>query len=650
MSRSLLLLAFVLVFGIALSAQEVIYEQSPELSKEETERKIPPKIDDPVYKMVEVKPLKNPEQKVCPPSWWTGMENNELELLIYGPNAGKSSAKIKKKGIRIKKTETVENPNYLFLTIEINDNAEVGHYPIILRKGLKKREYSFYINGQKEWHKEVKGLSQSDLIYLIMPDRFANGDYSNDSFDDMSQSGIDRRRIYYRHGGDIKGIIDNLDYVKNLGATALWLNPVLENDRPFESYHGYAYTNHYEIDKRFGNNELYRTLSKKANEKGIKLIKDVVYNQTGMEHWFIEDLPEHSWLNQQEEFIQTSYRAPTIMDPYAADIDKHRMTDGWFTAFMPDLNHRNPHVANFLTQHTLWWIEYASLEGLRVDTYAYCDAEYMAKWGKRMYEEYPNMSIFGETWVHGPGVQSWFTDNNPKRDKSYLPGVTDFQIYYAINEALSQEQGWTEGIARLYYTLAQDYLYADPTKNVLFLDNHDVSRFLSGIDNNFEKFKSGIVILMTLRGIPMLYYGTEILMDGVTDPDGYVRQDFPGGWKEDSLDYFNLIEMLPEHRTAHDFVRKIASLRKDPSLSAGRFKHFIPEDDVYTYFRYNEEKTWMIMVNTGSEEKNIDLNRFSEMIGDSEQLKDALTGKVVLTDHEIHLTPFQSRIFSIVEN
>lgn len=650
MVRSLLLIVFLLFNGLIINAQEIIYEQSPELTKVEVERKIPPQIDHPVYKMVEVNPLKNPHKKVCPPSWWTGMEKKDVELLIYGPNAGLSKPKIKKKGIRIKKSETVENPNYLFLTIEIDDNAEAGHYPIILRKGIKKREYDFYINGPKKWHNKVQGLTQSDLIYLIMPDRFANGDYSNDSFDDMSQNGIDRRRIYYRHGGDIQGIIDNLDYVKDLGATAIWLNPVLENDRPFESYHGYAYTNHYEVDKRFGDNELYRTLSKKANEKGIKLIKDVVYNQTGMEHWFIKDLPEHSWLNQQKEFIQTSYRAPTLMDPYAADIDKHRMTDGWFTSFMPDLNHRNPHVANFLTQHTLWWIEYASLEGLRVDTYAYCDAAFMAKWGKRLHEEYPNMSIFGETWVHGMGVQSWFTDDNPKRDKSYLPGVTDFQIYYAINEALSNEQGWTDGISKLYYTLAQDYLYADPTKNVLFLDNHDVSRFLSGIDNDFEKFKSGIILLMTLRGIPMLYYGTEILMDGVTDPDGYVRQDFPGGWKEDSLNYFNNGEMIPEHKVSHDFVQKIALLRKNPSLSSGSFKHFVPEDDVYTYFRFNDEVTWMILVNSGSEEKTVDLLRFSEMIREAQQLKDVITEKVVLTDRNIILKPFQSRIFSIVKN
>ncbi|MEO0628526.1 MAG: alpha-amylase family glycosyl hydrolase, partial [Bacteroidota bacterium] len=441
--------------------------------------------------------------RVEPPNWWVGMENPRFELMIYGQGVANTIPGISDyPGLELIEQTRLENPNYLFLTFEMAPDIAPGEVLI----GLE--DYEGDIVGFIRYQLEAKptnverGLSSQDLIYLIMPDRFANGDRRNDSVDGMAQQGTNREKFLFRHGGDLLGIMEQLDYLQDLGVTALWLNPVLENDQPYESYHGYAVTDHYYVDRRFGTNEQYRQLVSLAKERGIKVIMDVIFNHVGDRHFFIQDLPSQDWIHQWEEFTKTTYRATTLLDPHAAEADRKLMTDGWFDHHMPDLNQLQPQLANYLIQNSIWWTIYSGQAGFRIDTYAYPDPDFMAEWNRRMLEEFPNLGIFGETWVHGPGVQSWFVGGGhlSQTFDSHLPGVTDFQLYYAINEALSQDPGWTNGVMRLYYTLAQDHLYEDASRNVIFLDNHDLARLFTVVDRNETKYRSALALLMTLRG------------------------------------------------------------------------------------------------------------------------------------------------------
>ena len=411
-----------------------------------------------------------------------------------------------------------------------------------------------------------------------MPDRFANGDYSNDSFDDMLQSGINRGKMFFRHGGDLQGIIDHLDYLKELGVTALWLNPVLENDQPYASYHGYAITDHYNIDRRFGDNELYKTFVEKCHEKGIKVIMDIIFNHCGHEHWLIKDLPAEDWVHQWPEFTRSNFRASVINDPYASKTDTKKLLEGWFDYSMPDLNQQNERLANYLIQNTIWWVEYSGQDAYRIDTWFFPDQDFLSRWAKRMQQEFPRLGMYGETWAQMMSVQASFAEDSGLTDEynSHLPGITDFQLNFAIEEALTQKQSWTGGAARLYYTLAQDYLYEDPLRNVIFLDNHDKSRFFSTIGEDIDKYKSGMAFLLTMRGIPSIYYGTELLFAAISDPDGKVRQDFPGGWKEDKINKFNVSGRTAAEKDAFEYVKKLANYRKNTPALDG----LVPGDGV----------------------------------------------------------------------
>lgn len=573
--------------------------------------------------------------RIDPAYWWVGMKNTRVELMVHFSGVGNSTGiKIEHEGVVAEKLESLSNPNYLFVTLNIAPDTKPGKFLIYFNnpKGEILGEFELKERNAKQDVLWQKSVDNSDFIYLIMPDRFANGNPANDVVKTMNQTNINRAEMFERHGGDLLGIIKHLDYLIALNVTALWLNPVFENDQPSASYHGYAITDHYKVDARLGNNNLYGEFVETCHKKGLKVIKDVIYNHVGNQHYFIKDLPSDDWIHQWAEgFTRTTYREPVLMDPYVSEADKKQMTDGWFDTHMPDLNQRNPHVANYLIQNTIWWVETYGLNGLRIDTYAYPDQEFMSNLCTAVLNEYPDFCIFAETWVHGNSVQSFFTESNVNFNlKSTCPAVTDFQLYFAVSEALTREQGWTEGAARLYYATAKDFLYKHPYKNVTFLDNHDLSRFYSVVGENFDKYKQGMAWLACVRGIPSIYYGTEILLKNFANPDGLVRQDFPGGWAGDTEDKFEEKGRNEKEQQAFEFVSKLFEYRKNNQvLQTGKMMQFVPIEGVYTFFRYNDEKAVMVIINTSKEERTVDMNRFKERTNKYNTVTDIISQKIL---------------------
>ncbi|EDM34334.1 putative alpha-amylase precursor, partial [Pedobacter sp. BAL39] len=556
-------------------------------------------------------------ERIEPMFWWTGMHNPKLQLLVHGKGIGSMKAQLSYAGVTLAKVHQVENPNYLFLDLEIAADAKAGKFPIVFTGGKRKLQYVYELKTRDQSPDRIQGVSSKDLIYLLMPDRFANGDPKNDVVKGMEETALNRDSMYYRHGGDIQGVINKMDYLKNLGVTAIWMTPEIENNMKQASYHGYAATDHYKIDPRYGTQALYKSYVTQAHAKGLKVIKDIVHNHMGSNHWFFNDMPMKDWVNQWPAYTQTSYRDEPVMDPHAAESDKKKMLDGWFVPTMPDFNQRNPFVQNYITQNHIWWIEYAGIDGLRLDTYPYNDPEYMRDWAIKVKAEFPTLSIFGETLVNSVAAQAYFTGGNTIRKgfDTELPGITDAVIKNAVYEALNGKIGWTDGIFRLYTTLSQDFLYQDASKNVIFLDNHDMSRFYSVVNEDLDKFKSGISILLTLRGIPQLYYGTEILMKNFSNPDGLVRSDFPGGWKGDATDKFKANGRTAPENEAWDLIHTLANYRKNsPALQTGKMMQYAPENGVFTYFRYmpDGKRTVMVIVNAEDQLKNLDINRFAE--------------------------------------
>ena len=578
-------------------------------------------------------------ERVEPNFWWVGMNNPALQLVVHGDKIAERDVSLDYPGVTLKEVHKVDNPNYLFLDLQIAPGTKPGKFPITFsKKGKKKLSYQYELKARNNSPERITGVTNEDFVYLIMPDRFANGNKANDVVKGMQETTLNRDSMYYRHGGDIQGIINNLDYLQDLGVTALWLNPVLENDQPRTSYHGYANTENYKIDPRYGTNELYRQLGDELQKRDMKLIKDLVHNHVGSQHWTIKDMPTKDWVHQWPEYTKTNYKDQVLFDPYAAEVDKKQMTDGWFDSHMPDMNHDNPFVRNYITQSHIWWIEYAGLDGFRLDTYAYNDLDYMAEWGKAIKEEYPQLTFFGETWVHGVPNQVYFTQGNTVNQgfDTQLQGVTDFQTLWGINEALNGKFGWNDGVNKLYTALASDYQYQDPTRNVVFLDNHDLSRFYSVVGEDINKFKSGIAWLLTTRGIPQLYYGTEILMKNFSDPDGKVREDFKGGWAEDKVNKFTATGRTEQENEAFNYVKKLANYRKQNEvLQTGKLMQYVPEDAVYVYFRYNDDKTVMVVMNTAEEEKSIKTSRFNERMQGFSKAQNIVTDQVLDTAKSI---------------
>ena len=567
-------------------------------------------------------------QKVEPPNWFVGMENTHLQLLVYGKNISKTDVVINSEKAELKVVSKVQNPNYLFLDIDISKDAKPGNFNILFKlKGKTKAKYSYQLS---EKPKRKRGFSQSDFIYLLMPDRFANGNPDNDSADGLLEK-INRSNPDGRHGGDIQGVINHLDYIQNIGVTALWLNPVLENNNPSYSYHGYAITDFYKTDPRIGTDEGYKQLSDELHKRKMKLIEDMIFNHCSENHWWMKDLPTDNWVNTNKDF-HTNYRGSTITDPHASQSDYKKMTEGWFVSSMPDLNQHNPFLANYLIQNSIWRILTYDLDGIRMDTYPYPFKDFMSEWAQRLHAEFPDITLLGETWLHKVPYTAYFQANSPISGNynSHLDCITDFSLYYATKAAFNEKEGWEEGLLRIYNIFAQDFLYANPENIVIFLDNHDLDRYFSDVGEDMNKFKMGICVLLTARGIPVLFYGDEILKTGFEyQGHGHIRTDFPGGWKTDKKNAFTKEGRTEKQNEAFNFIKKIADFRKtSKALTEGKLLQFIPENNTYVYFRYTDNEAVMIMLNNNdTESRTISCSRFSEILKNYNTGKNIISGK-----------------------
>ncbi len=589
-----------------------------------------------------------PTAQVYPTNWWVGMKMNKVQLLLRADDGfiipDKQAVGINYTGIKIDKVTRVKNKKYLIVDITIAPNTKIGTANIFINTINKNDSYNipFQIKARRNGNGTTfaQGLTSADLMYLILPDRFCNGDETNDKISGMLDQTLRRDTVFNRHGGDLKGIETKLNYFNELGITALWLNPVIENDMPNRTEHGYAFTNHYKIDRRLGGEVAYKNLIDAAHKKGLKIIQDAVYNHIGSEHVLYKEMPDSSWFHWWPKYTNTTYKDQTIFDPHAAKIDRKTMTDGWFVPTMPDWNHNNKYVQNYLTQHAIWTIEEFGIDAWRIDTYSYNDLNYMNSCNQAIMNEYPKMFMFGETWVHGVPNQSYFTQNNYNIPfKSNLQSVTDFQALWGILDVVKKDFGWTEGATKLYTILAQDFVYKDPTRNVVFLDNHDMNRFFSECNEDMAKYKIALGWLLTTRGIPQLYYGAEIATKGFTSPnDGYVRLDFPGGWQSDKENKFTNNGRNEIENDIFNYVKTIANFRKTSNaLKQGKLTQYVPIDAVYVYFREYKDETVMIIMNTGKDKKVLNLDRFEEQLKDKKLFTNIVTNKKEILESTITL-------------
>ncbi|WP_374459607.1 glycoside hydrolase family 13 protein [Chryseobacterium taeanense] len=579
-------------------------------------------------------------QKVEPAFWWKGMKNPELQILVYGKNIANNEIEISD-GVQIKDIKKVENPNYVFITVNTNE-VNVPKFEINTKKGKKIISSYTYELKQREPHSaDRESFTSKDVMYLIMPDRFANGDEKNDSSPNLTEK-ANRNLPNGRHGGDLRGIINNLDYIQNLGATAVWLTPVNEDNEKVYSYHGYAQTDLYKIDARYGTNEEYRELSQKLNKRNMKLVMDYVTNHWGISHWMIKDLPTKDWIHWfndgENGFKRSNYKTTTQFDTNASDIDKKSALDGWFDTTMPDINQKNPLVLKYLTQNAIWWIEYAELGGFRVDTYPYNDREAMAKWAKAITDEYPKFNIVGETWLNTAAyISAWQKNSKTGEAANYnsnLPSVMDFMLYGDMPKALKEKEGWDSGMNRIYNSLASDFLYPDINNVMVFFENHDTERWNEIFNDDPKAYKLGLTLISTVRGIPQIYYGSEVGMRGDKNKggDADIRRDFPGGWKSDKVNAFKPPEQTAEQKEFYQFTQKLLNWRKGKEvIHTGKTKNFVPQNNVFVYFRYNEKESVMVILNNNETEQTLDLKHFAE------SLKGFSKGKDIISDKDFSL-------------
>jgi len=556
-------------------------------------------------------------KRIDPQFWWHNLETRELQLLVYGTNTAQFKVKLLTPGVSITQVKTLENPNYLLVYVNL-ENYHGSDLKLNFQAAGSNKTISYTL---KTLQKETHQIDPSDLVYLVFPDRFSNGDTKNDAIKTMREPWCSRDSLGGRHGGDIQGIINHLDYLQDLGVSCLWLNPTLINDQNAYSYHGYALTDHYLTDPRLGTNESYQYLAKALHKRKMKLMMDLVPNHIGSKHWMMLDMPDKSFVNQWPEFTRTNYRATTHVDPYASEYDKKRMVDGWFDTQMPDVNQRTPWVATYLMQSYLWWINFAGIDAFRIDTYSYNDYEFMDKCMAYIQNEYPNFYATGEIWEQAGVLNiAYFTQNNSYKkspQSSHLTSAKDFSLFWAIMDGLNQKAEWDKGLAKIYYTLCHDGLYQNPNLNLTFLDNHDLNRFFTEVKQDFAKWKIGIGLLLTLRGVPSIYYGTEILL---TSPiprtsDGQIRQDFPGAWPTDSINKFTATGRTAQENEAFNYIKKLAQLRKkSAAFSQGKLMQFTPEGSTYVYFRYTEQESYMVAVNTGDNMVQLDTKRMEERL------------------------------------
>lgn len=574
-------------------------------------------------------------KKMEPQFWWAGMTNPELQIILYGDNIAESKVSINGNGVKLQEIVTYENPNYILVYLDLSE-AKAQTFDILLQKGKEKKTIPYQLMQRDANSRNRAGFYPSDVLYLIMPDRFANGDATNDVIKDMRENKIDRNDSFARHGGDIKGIINNMNYVEDLGVTAIWLNPTQENDMSSGSYHGYAITDYYNADRRFGTNQDFKSMVDLAHSKGLKVVMDMIFNHCGSENYLFKDKPSKDWFNFADKYIQTSYKTTTQYDPYASDYDTKIALDGWFVEPMPDLNQRNRHVARYLIQTSLWWIEFAGINGIRQDTHPYADFQFMAEWCKEINEEYPKFNIVGETWyANNVAISYWQKDSKLAAPKnSNLPTVMDFPLMDITTKAFDEETSWGTGMNRIYDYLGQDIVFSNPLNLLIFLDNHDTSRFLKNETDeaNTGRFKQAYTFLLTTRGIPEIYYGSEIgMFADKKNGDGALRADFPGGWKSDKANAFTQTQRTDRQNELYDFMKKLLHWRKgNNTVAYGKLKQFAPNNSIYVYERKLDGKSVVVFLN-GSENKNtIDLAPYQEIIPQT-------TGKDVLTGRTINL-------------
>lgn len=573
-------------------------------------------------------------KKVAPSFWWAGMKNPELQILLYGEDLALSDVSVSGEGIYLKETVRQDNPNYLLLYLDLSE-AKAQTFQILLKHGKKKLQIPYELKSRVRRGEDVKGFTSEDVLYLIMPDRFANGNPENDVVDGMREKKIDRADSFARHGGDIQGISNHLDYIADLGVTAIWLNPTQENDMESGSYHGYAITDYYQIDRRFGSNEDFCALVEKAHEKNLEVVMDMIFNHCGSENYLFKDKPSKEWFNYHSNYVQTSFKTASVMDIHASAFEKKIATDGWFTSVMPDFNQRNRHVARYLIQSSIWWIEYAGINGIRQDTHPYADFDFMSQWCKEVLDEYPYFNIVGETWLNSNVLVSyWQKDSKLAAPlNSNLPTVMDFPLQALINQAFDEETGeWGGGLYKLYDYQTQDLVYANPMNLLTFLDNHDTSRFAQTDEmaKNLKRYKQAMVFLLTTRGIPQIYYGTEILMTGDKGKgDGDLRKDFPGGWQGDTRNCFAKNGRTALENEAFEFTRQLLNWRKgNQVIGKGSLKHYSIQNGVYVYQREFNGKSVVIIMNGTDDSKELDLAPYQEILP-RENALDVLTGKNV---------------------
>ena len=588
-------------------------------------------------------------QKVEPAFWWHGMKNSDLQILVYGKDISKYEVELSD-NIKVKDLMKTENPNYVFITVN-TEEVQNPSFKINFKNGKKTVDsYIYELKNRNPGSAERNSFSSKDVMYLIMPDRFANGDISNDSQPDLLEK-ANRNLPSGRHGGDLRGIINNLDYLQNLGVTSLWLTPANEDNEKKTSYHGYAQTDLYKIDGRYGSNEEYLELSQKLQKRGMMLIQDYVTNHWGISHWMIQDLPTQDWIHQFKDgegkygFKRSNYRITSQFDTNVAEIDKQEALNGWFDTTMPDLNQSNPLVLNYLTQNAIWWIEYAELGGLRVDTYPYNDKIAMAKWAKSITDEYPNFNIVGEAWMSNPAHVSYWQKNSKIAEidnyNSNLPSVMDFSLFTDLPNALKDEDGWDQGMIKVYNAFGNDFLYPDINNILVFFENHDTQRFNEIFNGDIRYYKMAMSLIATVRGIPQIYYGSEIGMKGNKDKSGDadIRRDFPGGWKGDVQNAFNPKTQTLEQKEFHDYTQKLLNWRKSKEvIHTGKTKHYMPTEKVYVYFRSNKKEKVMVIINNNEKDQTFDLSRFVESLDGVSIGKDIISGKEISVSSQNKMT------------
>ncbi|MBZ9613543.1 glycoside hydrolase family 13 protein [Rheinheimera maricola] len=583
-------------------------------------------------------------ERLEPANWWAGMQHSQLQLLVYGKDIAQLTPGLSYHGVSLTGVERTANPNYLFVNLSLAADVQPGdialHFSL---NGETLLSHSYPLLQRREASAKRLGFNPADVIYLLTPDRFANGNPANDNMPGMHEQ-ANRNNEHGRHGGDLAGMQNALPYIADMGFTAIWPTPLTENNQSAYSYHGYAATDLYNIDARFGTNSQYRDFVAAANSKGIKVIQDIILNHIGSEHWWLKDLPDNNWLNNQSfltstAFIGTNHNRSTVQDPYASLVDSTQFTDGWFVDTMPDLNQRHPLLATYLIQNSIWWVEYANLAGIREDTYSYADKAFLSEWARRIMLEYPNFNIVGEEWSPNPLIVSYWQRGKQNRDDyvSHTPSMLDFPLYDALLKALISEESWNGGWISLYEMLSNDHVYADPFNLVTFEGNHDTARIFSLLNEDMNLYRMAISYLLTMRGIPQLFYGTEIAMQSLkVRDDGKVRADFPGGWAGDKVNAFSGNGLNSTQKSAQQLVKALLNWRKTASaIHSGKLMHFAPDNGTYTYFRYNDSQTVMVVMNKQLQPVALDLARFNEVLPQGKNATEVITGKNIKLDKQL---------------